>query len=162
MIRKHLLALAAAALALGSSAQAATYNFNGTIEQGALAGLSFGGQFSFDDTLLTADTDWLPLTSLSFSFNGQTYTLAGAEANSTSASFWAGELLGVDAVYGTATTGLVLTNGFGNPYLADTAGNFGSYSVSAVPEPSSWALAIAGLAVVGGVARRRQRHLAAA
>ena len=166
-IRKQMLALAVAALATLSTgqAQAITYNFDGTIEQGALTGQAFGGQFSFDDSTLDANTDWLPLSSLEFVFDGQGYNLAGAAAGSTSVSFSGGEILGIDAVYGDDTQGFVLTNGFGSPYLAYTAGNFGSYTVSvaaAVPEPASWALGLSGLAAVGAIVRRRRPQPASA
>ena len=152
------LAALALAFAIGSSAQAATYSFSGVIEDGALAGQSFGGQFSFDDSLLAGSPDYLEPTALSLLFNGQTYSLGTALAGSSGIAFDAGKPIGIDAVWGDDSKGVTLTSGFGSPYLADTAGNFGSVTISAapVPEPASWMLGLAGLAAVGAVVRRKR------
>lgn len=162
-MRKHLLALAAVLLAAGSAQATTTYNFSGVIEDGLLAGQTFGGSFSFDETLLQADTEWLDLSALQFVFAGQIYTLAGADANSTAVVFSGGQVVGIDAVYTGGTMDFVLSNGFGSPYLFYVQGSdfgSGSYTVSAVPEPSTWAMGLAGLAAIGAISRRRQRAAA--
>lgn len=142
----------------GFSAAAATVNYTlkGVIDTGALTGLSFSGTFGFDDSLLSSNPDWLPLSSISVDFNGQTYALAGANPDAT-VSFDAGSVLGVDVTWGDDTQGLFLSTGFGDPRLGDPDGNAGSYTVTAatVPEPSTWLLGLAGLAVMGAVMRRR-------
>ena len=162
MIRKSLIALAAATtLAFAGGAQAANvdYTLNGVIESGPLAGMSFNGVFSFDDSTLSSNPDWLPLTALSLSFNGHTYAWADANPDA-SVTFDGGMVVGVDATWGTDASGVVLSTGFGSPYLGDTANNFGSYIVAAagvVPEPSTWMMGLAGLAMMGAVVRRRSR-----
>jgi hypothetical protein len=157
--KKSLLALAA--LSLAGVAQAATYNFSGSIEDGLLKGQVFSGQFSFDDSQLTAGTEWLSLTALQFSFAGKSYALAGAEPNSASVSFIDGRVVGLDAVYNAGSAdNLLLSSGFGEPYLRyeTSSGDFGSgaLSISAVPEPSTWLMSLAGLAAVGAIVRRRK------
>lgn len=61
------------------------------------------------------------------------------------------------------STGFTLSNysvnlwtrgGGGNVGIADLASDHGNFDVTAVPEPASWALLIAGFGLVGGVARR--------
>ncbi len=162
MIRKSLLALAAVTtLAFAGGAQAANvdYTLNGVIESGPLAGMSFSGLFSFDDSTLSSNPDSLPVTALSLSFNGHTYSLADANPDA-SVSFDTGMVVGVDATWGTDTSGVLLSSAFGSPYLGDTSNNFGSYTVTAaaaVPEPSSWMMGLAGLAMMGAVVRRRTR-----
>lgn len=157
MIKKTLLALAAFG-ALASTAQADTYTLQGVIQEGAKTGTLFSGMFSFDDSLLPSAEGWLPLTALSLSYDGQTYTLAGAEAGSSvSFDFDGSTVLGIDASWNNGA--VLLTSGFGSPFLADADNNIGAYTVTAaaaVPEPSSWMLGLTGLAMMGAVVRRRK------
>ena len=153
----------AALLALGSgAAQAASYNFSGQIETGPALGQSFDGEFSFDESLLTGSAyELLDLSSWTLNALGQTYTSAGATAT-PQAAFWDGQFVGISATYTSASGGVNLVDGFtdfSGAYLAyetPAGSGFGSYTISAVPEPSSWALGLAGLGLIGVAARRRR------
>lgn len=164
---KHLLALAVTVLSLGA-AQAASFDFTGQIETGPLTGQTFSGQFGYNEALVTGVSyEQINLTSWTLNAFGQTFTTAGA-SSTPQAGFYDGQFVGITAGYSSPTMSVNLVDGFfdlGGAYVAyaTPAGEgFGSYAITPVPEPSSWALAIAGLAVVGGVARRRQRPLSAA
>ncbi len=159
--------LAAAALMLSClGAQATSLFFTGVTDSGPLVGASFSGAFSFNE--LTAPTDGdAPLTSFSMSFAGQTYTLASATA-APSAVFSGGSFVGLSYIDGSAPDPGVrahvgLIPGFfalDGAYLAyegaGGAAGFGSYGVSAVPEPATAALWLAGLCVLGAAVRGRR------
>lgn len=157
MIRKSILALAAFT-ALGT-AQAATYNFSGSFD--ATPGTSvLAGSFSFDDAAVAAggfDGDF-SLTSLSFSFEGQTYTLA--QATDPYVKFESGALTGPNALFSTPGGGaLALQSFFGSSGFTYSVGGgdqLGTLNISAVPEPESYALMLGGLGLVGWMARRRK------
>ncbi|MGS0756013.1 PEP-CTERM sorting domain-containing protein [Roseateles sp. GG27B] len=162
MIRNTLLALAAT-LALGT-AEAASYNFNGQIETGPALGQTFNGQFSFDETLLTGSAyELLDLGSWTLNALGQTYTAAGATV-APQAAFWDGQFVGISAFHRTAVGSVSLIDGYFDlssaylSYVTPLGDGIGSYTVSAVPEPSTWALGLAGLAVIGVMARRRRQQ----
>lgn len=175
---RNLFTTSALLLALvAGQAQAASYDLTGAVDSGPLAGTanaSFSGSFAFDDPVAGFDGD-VTLTRLTLDFNGQQYTLASAQAGSTpTAMFVAGMLSGVSfAAFSVGPGGMpyspVQLNpdwyGTGTYTLSydlsgqNTVEGFGSYAFtpSAVPEPGSHALLLAGLAGIAVLARRRQR-----
>jgi len=164
MTKSSSLTALAALLLCSAAAQAATFGFGGSTDSGPLLGAGFSGQFSYSDVGLPSDGEVL-LSGFSLSFAGQSYTLAGASSAPT-AAFAGGSFIGLsyldDSSADTALRPQVsFTPGFlglADAYFAYVGsggqGGFGSYSVSAVPEPAAWLLLALGL---GAVARRTSR-----
>jgi hypothetical protein len=166
----HALGLAISLAFTAPVAQAADFSFTGQLTDGPLVGQSFSGFFQFDSAGLTAMFSGdLLLTGFAMQLASQTYTLASADAAPV-ASFVDGSLVGLGYVDADSSNPALRANvsfvagfsGFGEAYLAYTAGTsaasagFGSYSVSAVPEPAAWALMACGLATLVAQGRRRK------
>jgi hypothetical protein len=158
----------AALLLCSAAAQAATFSLSGITDFGPLSGTAFSGLFSYSDIGLPTDGE-TPLTGFTLSFAGQSYTLASATDTPT-AVFADGSFVGLsyvdDASTDTALRPQVsFTPGFFGlsdahfDYIGsgDPDSGFGSYSVSAVPEPATLALWLGGLTLLLGAARARRR-----
>ena len=157
-------------LALGlGAAHAAAFNFSGSTDSGPLVGMPFSGSFSYNDSNLPADGDAL-LSAFTLGFAGQSYTLASA-VGQPAAVFAGGSFIGLSYLDDASPDAAVRPRvalvpgafGIADAYLAyegaSGLGGFGSYAVSAVPEPASAWLLLGGL-VAGSLMwpeRRRRR-----
>ena len=155
-------------LLCSAAAQAATFSLSGSTDNiGPLPSAAFSGLFSYSDIGLPADGE-VSLTAFSLNFAGQSYTLASATAAST-AVFAGGNFVGLsyidDSSGDTAMRPQIsFVPGFSalpEAYLSYIGsagqGGFGSYNVSAVPEPATLALWLGGMALLGAL--RTRRHL---
>lgn len=163
MIRKSALALAAA-LTLVGTANAATYAITGSYDADPTADV-LTGSFSFSDSDIAAGSidDTFALTALTLTFQGTTYTLTNAV--NAYVQFDAGMLVGPNASFDTGNGVLSLQSfsffGTNSSNFIYTVAGGGDASgtlnfTAAVPEPASYALALAGLGALGLVARRRK------
>ena len=159
-MRSHPSLIAAAAL-LATAAQAATGTLQGLLDAGPLAGTTFTGSYSYDDSGLTGATfEQIALTGFSLTLLSDVFSLN----TSATADFGSGVFLGLS--YTDARTSYTLTLSSGSVDASDAFVHYqpttglessGGYTVSAVPEPASYALLIGGLCSLSLMARRRQR-----
>ncbi|MDP2883152.1 MAG: PEP-CTERM sorting domain-containing protein [Azonexus sp.] len=150
-------ALATALLAVFPAAQAATqsYSFLGTLNA-----IQFSGSFSFDDSALAIFNAVEPLltvapvASLSMTYNDVSYSLADAWGPAD-VSYYNGAFLGLSY----SNNAMSFIPGMFNTVDAYVTDGLNSADViyAPVPEPESYAMLLAGLGLMGLVARRRAR-----
>ena len=171
--RQSIITLALTALMSAGNALAADslFTLDGSTDSGPLANRTFSGSFAYAANAAIGFTGDIPLSAFTLQFADQTYTLASADIDSTPvAAFANGQFLGlayvdVDASDTAARPHVTLVPGFttyaGEAYLsyvgAGGVGGFGDYNISVVPEPAAVLMMLAGLGVVGGMARRARR-----
>lgn len=155
----------AALLVAAVPAQAAiqTWNFSGAFDSGHFDGETFHGVVTFDDAaLIGAGSEWLPVSSLKVQLLGDLYR--GYQADwQAEVGFEDGAFLGVSASFSNGDPQFSLIPGLfdsSDAFVAyDTALGFsgaGSMVYAPVPEPEAYALMLAGLGLVGYMARRRK------
>lgn len=158
-------ALAALLVVSFSAAQAATqtYSFSGSLDTNPLTGYS--GQFSFDDAGLTSvGEEFLGVDSLGMSFLGGNWGLGQALVDApVEVKFADGVFAGLS--YSASLNGVGFTTVPGSFDATDSYAVVsitpnidatGSMIYAPVPEPSSYAMLLAGMAIMGVIARRRQ------
>lgn len=165
---KYLAVLAALSFGLQAQAAVQSYTFNGVIDSGFYTGESFSGSFSFDDaTIDTVDLDITNLLNFDMSLLSTNFTLADV-AGVPDVSFQDGSFLGLALNLNSVTPNIGFTIVPGSIDATDafaaydtTLGFSGAanvvYTLSApVPEAETYAMFLAGLGVLGAMARRRQ------
>lgn len=112
---------------------------------------------SYDDLLYPSGS---PQTATDYPFHGGVFDIYGIMFNlpgGDSVNLWSNGNMGHGVNYG-----IGVTNGVRQDTPTGLLDRKGGLSVTAVPEPSSWALFLAGFSVVGLALRSRRSKLAAA
>jgi len=168
---KNMVIAALFSAVLPAQAAIVDYTFSGSIDDGFYTGQAFTGNFSFDDSSLTSSfSGVVNVSNINFNFLGTTFTESNflVGANPTVA-FDSGVFSGLEWSYdsinpivnftfvsATPNTPAFLTYGpaVGNAGAGNGTVNF--YEVAAVPEPETYAMFLAGLGLMGFVARRKK------
>ena len=128
-----------------------------TTDNGSAHADADGGAFSQTFTITTPGSfnGILAVTADQVSFSGMSASLGGnAITFSPSNNTWIGQInLGSSTTYSLTVTG---TSTVGSKlYSVQTLGNQQGVTITPVPEPETYAMFLAGLGLMGGIARRR-------
>jgi hypothetical protein len=165
---KHLVLAALFSAVLPAQAAVQNYTFTGALDSGNYNGSTFSGSFSFDDATIDASgLDITNLLSFDMSLLNTNFTLSNASV-APDVSFQDGSFLGLSLNIESITPNIGFTfvpgsNNTTEAFVAyattlgpEGAGNV-SYSLTApIPEADTYAMLLAGLGVMGAVARRRK------
>ncbi len=173
--------LLAAAFASAPIAQASgTYNFSYKLFDGPVATGSFTGDAS-GNLIHNLSNVSVYMDGVAFNGNGTLFSAAWGGRNFTGSAVASFDGLGNNFIFADAPSFSHMTNYFytipwSNPVFTDAAqaytplgavdyfnGNYNAanWHVAAVPEPETYAMMLAGLGLMGVVARRRKRKLTA-
>jgi hypothetical protein len=165
---KYLAVLAAFSFGMQAQGAVQNYTFNGVIDSGFYDGTSFSGNFSFDDaTIDNVDFDIATLLSFDMSLLSTNFTLADVDGV-PDLSFQDGSFLGLALNLNSVNPDIAFTFVPGSIDVSDaqfaydtTLGLSGganvAYAMTApIPETETYAMLLAGLGVMGAVARRRK------
>jgi hypothetical protein len=165
---KHFVIAALFSAVLPAQAAVQNYTFTGALDSGFYNGETYSGSFSFDDASVdNFDLDIVNLISFDMSFLNTNYTLSNTIVP-PDVSFLDGSFLGLSLSIDSVTPNAGFTFVAGSVDTSDAflavdtnlglsgAGNV-AYSLTApVPEAETYAMLLAGLGVMGAVARRRK------
>lgn len=163
---KSLLLAAVLGAVLPAQAAIQNYNFSGAMDSGFYNGASFSGSFSFDDASLTASgLELLGLNAINLSVLNSHFTQLDALVT-PDVAFQDGVFLGLEWSVNSSTPDLGFSFIAGSVDASDAyvayntnLGNSGAGSVNyaPVPEPESYAMLLAGLGMLAGMARRNKK-----
>jgi len=167
---KHIAIIVLFSIVIPAQAAIQIYNFNGVMDSGSYSGELFSGSFSFDDaTVDTSGLDIANLLSFDMSFLSTNYSLVNTTDYPTimpDVSFLDGSFLGLSLSIDSITPqvgfsfvpGTVDASDAFIAYDTTLLGSSGGGNViyAPIPEVETYAMLLAGLGVMGAVARRRK------
>lgn len=162
---KNLVIAALFSTVLPAQAAVQSYSFNGVMDSGFYNGEVYTGSFSFDDaTIDNTGLDIASLINLNMDFLNSNFNLASS-VGMPDVSFQDGSFLGLSwnvesSIPDFALTFVAGSNDTSDAFVAydTTLGLSGAGNViyAPVPEADSYAMFLAGLGLLGFVARRRK------
>jgi len=162
---KHLLIAALFSVVMPTQAAEQTYNFSGIFDSGFYNGETFSGSFSFDDASIdNVDLDITSLLSFNMNLLSTNYSLVNT-ITPPDVSFQDGSFLGLSLSIDSVTPDIGFTFVAGSFDVSDAfltyttnLGSAGSGNIvyAPIPEADTYAMFLAGLGVMGAVARRRK------
>jgi hypothetical protein len=169
---KHLVIAALFSAVLPAQAAIQNYTFDGAFDSGFYIGETFSGSFSYDDATITnSGFELVSLSSFDMSLLSNIYSLADASVDPDAlpdVSFQDGSFLGLSLSINSVAPNIGFTFVAGSVDTSDSfiaydttlgfsgAGNMAYSQTAPIPEADTYAMLLAGLGVMGAVARRRK------